>query len=236
MIKLRHRSHAKECIDDPQVDAGTLRQTYLQVKQINIYTLGYWPTMSAIKYFLARYPPVGKIKVLDIGCGDGETLRRIDAYARARHCPVALTGIDLNREVVLSARDLSGAGINFIHGDIFSIGQDESYDLIINSLTMHHLSDQQIIKLMQWMSLHAQKGWFVSDLHRHYIAYYFIKCFDKLCGFNHLVCHDAPLSVARGFRRNEWIDLLNQAGLDPGHFKISWYLNFRYGIRYEKPV
>ena len=188
------------------------------------------------KIFFGAAALTRKIKILDIGCGDGETLRRIDAYARARNYPVELTGIDLSREGILSAIELSGPGINFIHGDIFSNDPDESYDVIINALTMHHLSDQQIIKLMQWMSIHARTGWFISDLHRHPIAYYFIKCFDQLCGFNHLVCHDAPLSVARSFRRNEWDGLLAQAEINLDHIKISWYPNFRYGIRYEKPV
>lgn len=234
MIKLNHRSDAKEYIDDPKADAGTLRQTYQQIKSINLYTLGYWPTMSAIRYFLARYGSKGKIKILDIGCGDGETLRRIQDYGQRRNFSLELTGIDLNREGIASAIDLTASGIKFIHGDIFSIEGHDNYDLITNSLTMHHLSNQEIVRLMQWMSDHTRIGWFISDLHRHVIAYYFIKYFDQLCGFNHLVCHDAPLSVARSFRRREWVDLCTQAGFNLDRIKISWYPNFRYGIRYEK--
>ena len=101
---------------------------------------------------------------------------------------------------------------------------------------MHHLSDGEIVKLMQWMSAHARLGWFISDLHRHAVAYYFIKYFVRLCRFNQLIGHDAPLSVARGFRRSEWADLLNQAGLNSDRVKIFWYPNFHYGIRYEQSL
>jgi len=233
MIKLDHRSDAKECIDDPQVDAWVLRQTYNQVKSINVYTLGYWPTMSAVGYFLARYGRNKKIKILDIGCGDGETLRRIDDYARRKDFSLELTGIDLNREVISAAVAATTAKINFIHGDILDNDKGETYDLIISSLTMHHFTNQDIARLMQWMSGHARIGWFISDLHRHKFAYYFIKYFNKLCGFNPLICHDAPLSIARGFRRKEWVDLLTQAGIDLDRIKISWYPNFRYAIRME---
>jgi len=236
MIKLYHRSDAKECIDDPQVDARTLRQTYNQVKRINVYTLGYWPTMSAVGYFLARYGRNRKIKIMDIGCGDGETLRRIDNYARHRNYSLELTGIDLNPEVISAAIEVTTTEINFIHGDILDNDRGETYDLIISSLTMHHFTDQDIVRLMQWMGEHTRVGWFISDLHRHGFAYYFIKYFNKLCGFNHLVCHDAPLSVARGFRHQEWIDLITRAGTNLNHIKISWYPNFRYGIRYEKSI
>ena len=236
MSKLNHRSIAKECIDDPQVDAWTLRQTYNQVKSINVYTLGYWPTLRAVGYFLRRYGINRRINILDIGCGDGETLRHIDDYARHRNFSLELTGIDLNPEVISTAVELTSPAIHFKNGDILANNGNESYDLIINSLTMHHFTDQEIVRLMQWMCDHSRIGWFISDLHRQGIAYYFIKYFSRLCGFNYLVCHDAPLSVARGFRRREWTDLLIQAGINLDRIKISWYPNFRYGIRYEKPV
>ena len=220
-MELNHRSDAKECIDNPCVDARTLRQTYSQVKSINVYTLGYWPTMTAVGYFLSRYGHRRKIKILDIGCGDGETLRRIDDYGRIKNFSLELTGIDLNCEAISAAVELTASKINFIQGDILANARDETYDLIINSLTMHHLTDEEIVRLMRWMSDHARTGWFISDLHRQGIAYYFIKYFTKWCGFNHLVCHDAPLSVARSFRRKEWINLLNQAGLNLDLVKIS---------------
>ena len=236
MLKLNDRSHAKEYIDGPHLDAWDVRQTYNQVKCINHYTLGYWPTMSAVRYFLVRYGRNRKIKILDIGCGDGETLRRIDGYGRRKNYSLELTGIDLNRDVILTAIELTQASINFKQGDILTHHENETYDLIINSLTMHHLDDGEIMQLMQWMCGHSRLGWFISDLHRHVFAYYFIKYFNKLCGFNHLVCHDAPLSVARSFRRHEWINLLNQAGINLKDIRISWYPNFRYGIRYEKSI
>lgn len=232
MIKLSRRSDTKEYIDDPQIDAKLLRQTYQELKTINIFTFGYWTTMSAVKYFLECYGGDRVVRILDIGCGDGEILRRIDNYGRKRNLSLDLTGIDLNPEVISAASQLSTAKINFIHGDIFAYN-GTAYDIIINSLTMHHLTDQEIVKLMQWMTTHARIGWSISDLNRHMFAYYFAICFVKLAGLNHVICHDAPLSVARSFRRRDWVDLLNQAELDLNSIKISWYPNFRYGIRYE---
>lgn len=236
MIKLYYRSDAKEYIDDPQLDAKILRQTYQEMKRVNTCTLGYWPTMNAVEHFLARRGHDRVVKILDIGCGDGEILRRIDDYGRKRKFNLELTGIDLNREAILAAIELTGLKINFIHGDILANGENKIYDLIINSLTMHHLTNQDIVKLMQWMTRHVSIGWSISDLDRQAIAYYFIKYFVRLGDFNHVISHDAPLSVARGFRRRDWVNLLTQAGINLGSIKISWYPNFRYGIRYEKPL
>jgi hypothetical protein len=87
---------------------------------------------------------------------------------------------------------------------------------------------------MQWMTTHAHIGWSISDLNRHAIAYYFIKFFIKFKNYNHVICHDAPLSVARSFRRQDWVDLLTQAEINSDLIKISWCPNFRYGIRYDR--
>ncbi len=235
MIKLSHRSDKKEYIDDPEIDADLLRQTYQELMTVNICTLGYWPTMNAVKYFLDRHGHDHEISILDIGCGDGEILRRIEDYGRKRNIPLALTGIDLNPEVIVAASQLTTSKINFIHGNIFA-NNGTTYDIIISSLTMHHLTDQEIVKLMRWMTTHAHIGWSISDLNRRAFAYYFAICFVKLARLNHVICHDAPLSVARSFRRKDWIDLLTQAELNLGSTKISWYPNFRYGVRYEQSL
>jgi 2-polyprenyl-3-methyl-5-hydroxy-6-metoxy-1,4-benzoquinol methylase len=234
MVNLLYRSDKKEYIDNPCMDAQLLSQTYQELKIINICTLGYWPTMSAVKYFLGRYGRKREIRILDIGCGDGEILRRIKDYGNKRNFSLDLTGIDLNQDVITVASQRSPSGIRFIHGDIFADRENKTYDIIINSLTMHHLTDQEIVKLMRWMTNHARIGWSISDLHRRSFAYYFAMCFVRLAGLNHVICHDAPLSVARGFRRRDWIDLLSHAELNINSTQLSWYPNFRYGIRYEK--
>ncbi len=236
MFKLSSRSDEKEYIDDPLIDAKLLRQTYQELKIINICTLGYWPTMSTVNYFLTRHGQNRTIKILDIGCGDGEVLRRIEDYGQKKSFALELTGIDLNPEVISAASELTISKINFIQGDIFDHSEDQSYDIIINSLTMHHLSNQEIVKLIQWMTTHARVGWSISDLHRRAFAYYFAIGFVKLARLNHVICHDAPLSVARSFRRRDWVDILTQAKLNLNATEISWYPNFRYEIRYEKSL
>jgi 2-polyprenyl-3-methyl-5-hydroxy-6-metoxy-1,4-benzoquinol methylase len=232
MITLSNRQNKLEYIDDFN-DEKVLDQTYQEIRDINNLTFGYWPTLSAVKYFSRKYSSYGQMKILDIGCGDGETLRGIEHYAQTKRFNLKLTGIDLNGSVISAAvkRTLS-SNIEYIHGD--ALKHDRDYDLIISSLTMHHMRNEQIIKIIQWMVLHANHGWFVSDLHRHCLPYYFIKYWTRIFRFNPLICHDAPLSVARSFKRYEWINFLIQAKVNANCARIDWYPNFRYGIRYER--
>jgi 2-polyprenyl-3-methyl-5-hydroxy-6-metoxy-1,4-benzoquinol methylase len=234
MIKLRQRSHAKETIDDPTSDPKLLRQTYRQINAINACTLGSRMTLEAVRYFLKRYGHRQTISILDIGCGDGQMLRQIAHAAKGRFS-LQLTGMEINPEVITMANAATTMDhLDFIQGNVLTDDHPVVYDLIISSLTAHHLADEDIVKLIAWMTRHARIGWYICDLHRHVLAYYFIKYSVRIFGCNRLICHDAPLSVARGFRRAEWAGFLAQGQVDQSRATISWYPNFRYGIRYEK--
>jgi SAM-dependent methyltransferase len=236
MMNLLHRHNGQERIDGFLLDTGAVWQTHREIKSINRYTFGYWPTIQAVRDFLVRNECGRReeLTVLDIGCGDGETLRRLDDYGRANNFPLKLTGIDHNPSVITAAVTATPFNnIEFIEGD--ALAHEETYDLMVSSLTTHHLTGEEIVRLIRRMTANSRLGWFICDLHRHPLPYYFIKYFVRLGGFNPMICHDAPLSVARGFRRSEWLEFLTEAGVNLEHVRIFWYPNFRYGIRYEKP-
>lgn len=235
MVNLNRRSEFKEYLDHHQaVDEETLRQTYRQISIINGCTLVRWTMINAVKYFLLRSPHKRSMRILDIGCGDGEVLRRIDRLGRANHWSLQLTGIDSSPGAIAAARDTDDSKrIEFIQCNIFENNFND-YDLIISSLTTHHMTNNAVVRLLRRMTYSAKLGWFIADLNRNIVAYYFIKYFVRFSRFNTIVCHDAPLSVARGFRKEEWSDFLFRAGVDLDCVKIAWYPNFHYGIRYEK--
>lgn len=76
------------------------------------------------------YFPLGKVKILDMGCGEGRFLRKfIDWGAN----PVNLSGIDINEGIIELARDLCAPGIDFtIGGGDCMPYADQSFDIIIN--------------------------------------------------------------------------------------------------------
>jgi hypothetical protein len=84
------------------------------------------------------------------------------------------------------------------------------------------------------MDGHATCGWFINDLHRHFIPYYFIKWVTYLLPVNRLVKNDAAVSVARAFRAQELWRLLDEAGIARERVKISWFFPFRYSVTCKK--
>jgi hypothetical protein len=84
---------------------------------------------------------------------------------------------------------------------------------------------------LQWMKENSTIGFFINDIQRNYIAYYAIKLLTTLFSKSYLVKNDAPLSVARGFTRNEWKQLFAQAGIT--NYTIQWKWAFRYLIVFK---
>ena len=76
------------------------------------------------------------------------------------------------------------------------------------------------------MKQNAAIGFFINDLHRHPLAWYSIKGLTSLFSKSYLVKNDAPLSVARGFKKNEWKEILKAAGIS--NYFLTWKWAFRY--------
>ncbi len=127
----------------------------------------------------------------------------------------------------LAARE--EATISYETKNIFAFSSNEKIDIVIASLFTHHLTTTQILDFLRWADKSATRGWFINDLHRHPIPYYFIKYATRLFSHNRLIRNDAAVSVARSFTRDDWNQLLRQAGLD-SKTKVEWYFPFRFCV------
>jgi len=105
-------------------------------------------------------------------------------------------------------------------------------DIIFSSLFCHHFTNEQLVHLLQWQKQNSNKGFFINDLHRNWLAYYLIKYITKFFSRSYLVRNDACISVARGFVKNDWRQLFQKAGLKNCY--INWKWAFRYLVIYKK--
>jgi SAM-dependent methyltransferase len=234
-VRMKHdfsqRSTQTELMDTEPLSAVAFHAYLCNLTFINVCTLAYRPTLQWLRRALIAGKPQQPVSVIDVGSGGGDMLRRIWKWAGKRKINTNLVGVDLNPWSKQSAEKLtSGMPIRFETSDIFDFHPDRRADFIISSLFAHHLTDDEVIRFIRWMDAHAVHGWFINDLHRHPLPYAFIKCFTRLFGFNRLVQHDAPLSVARAFIMADWHRLLMAAGIPMERIRITWFFPFRYGI------
>jgi hypothetical protein len=84
------------------------------------------------------------------------------------------------------------------------------------------------------MDVYAAHGWFINDLQRHILPYFFIKYATRFLPVNRMARHDGPVSVARAFAADDWRHLLAEAGIPAERACIEWFFPFRYSVSCRK--
>jgi ubiquinone/menaquinone biosynthesis C-methylase UbiE len=111
----------------------------------------------------------------------------------------------------------------FASADAFRLPfADRSFDLVHAALFLHHFREPDIGRLLGEMLRVARLGVLINDLHRNLLALYGIRALTALFSRSRYIRNDAPLSVRRGFRRAELMELWQRAGLPSPSIRWRW--------------
>jgi len=211
-------------MDDPALDPAVYDRVLADLSRVNWWTLAARPTLA----FLTRATRgINAFRLLDVGFGHGDMLRRIARWARRRGIEAELIGVDLNANSAATARAATPAdvAIDYRTGDYAQVA--ERLDFVVSSLVAHHMTDGQLEAFIRFMEQRAERGWLVNDLHRHAFSYYGFPLLGRLIGAHRIVREDGQLSIARAFRPPEWRKILAGAGIPDGAAKIVRRFPFR---------
>lgn len=210
-MTLAVRAQAEELMDAPDLPAADYTAVLADLAQVNTVTLAARPTLSFLDTVSRG---ATSLRILDVGFGDGDMLRRIARWARRRGIAVDLVGIDLNPSSAPAARAHTppGIAIDYRTGDYADLA-GEGWDAIVSSLVAHHMSHGQLVAFLTFMEAQARRGWLINDLHRHRFAYAAWPWLARLFGWHRIVRHDGHLSIARSYRPAEWAPILAEAGI-----------------------
>lgn len=224
-MSFKHRSYQQELLDGNNIPFEDIKRNMQELDFINKYLGGHKITIKGVKALTTNV----SLHIVEIGCGGGDNLRIIKDWCAKRKISVELTGIDINNECIVFARErTSNKKIQFICSDYRFAGFDELPDIIFSSLFCHHFTDDELTKMMRWMHHNSKLGFFINDLHRHPLAYHSIKMLTKAFSKSYMVKNDAPLSVKRGLLKNEWQTIFSNAGIT--NYQIKWQWAFRWLI------
>lgn len=224
MIDLRDRIRRDEQMDDPALDPAVYAQVLTDLARVNRWTFNARPTILFLKR-AAR--GMAAFRLLDVGFGHGDMLRRIARWARKRDIAVDLVGVDLNPNSAAAARAATPADmpIEYRTGDYEA--QPTPFDFVVSSLVAHHMTDDQLRGFIRYMERQALRGWLINDLHRHRLSYWGFPWLARLIGAHRIVREDGQLSIARSFRPAEWRAILADAGVPQGAARIVRRFPFR---------
>lgn len=212
MMSLAARAMADELMDADDLDADIYAAVVADLARVNAMTLAARPTLGFLERALSGSR---SLKLLDVGFGDGDMLRRIARWAASRGISAELVGVDLNPRSTLAAvaHTPHGLPIDYRTGD-YADYAEQGWDVVISSLVAHHMTHAQLIAFIRFMEAEAGRGWFINDLERHSFAHWGFPVLATVMRWHPIVKHDGTLSIARSYRAAEWPPILREAGVE----------------------
>ena len=219
-MNFKIRSYQKELLDQDDIPFADIKQNLKELNTINTLLGGHSITLTGINKLMPNSND--KLHIVEIGCGGGDNLAYLQKKLKGNF---KFTGIDLKESCIAYAKD-TYPSIDFIESDYRQAKFSAKPDIIFSSLFCHHFTNEQLVEQFQWMHENSNLGFVINDLQRHPIAFYSIKLLTSLFSKSYLVKNDAPLSVARGFYKQELKDLLTTADIQ--QHSILWKWAFRF--------
>ena len=224
------RSAAIEIMDDLNCSGDVVNQTLKELDTINKFLGGNKVTLQGIESLVKKKLATG-LHIVDLGCGSGELLKIVARKFRKSNPHSIFLGIDANPNIVRYAQKhvLPFPEVSISTEDILDTEfKQKKFDIILATLFFHHFSSTQLIQIFKGFKKQACLGVVINDLHRHWLAYYSIKILTRFFSRSSMVKYDAPLSVHRGFKRAELMDILHQAGIK--NYTLKWKWAFRWQV------
>jgi 2-polyprenyl-3-methyl-5-hydroxy-6-metoxy-1,4-benzoquinol methylase len=224
-MSLAIRSRAPEQMDAADLDPAVYARILTDLATVNSVTLARLPTLAFLKRALAGRR---NVRLLDVGFGDGDMLRSIARWTARRGIAAELVGVDLNPNSAPAARAATPADmpIDYRTGDYADLAGG-GFDLVISSLVAHHMADDELIAFLRFMETEARIGWLINDIHRLRLAHVGFPILARIMRWHRIVREDGTLSIARGFRPDEWTPYLARAGIPVGAVHVVRRFPFR---------
>lgn len=220
-------------MDDFSLEGEILIDALDKIASINRLLGGNRVTLQGLQWLLKKKPVLknanAEITILDVGCGNGDMLRTLARYAEKKQMNFKLVGIDANEFTIKHARKLSAAYPNIVYHckDIFEeIKQEQVYDVILCTLTLHHFKDDEIMMLINGFKKRSALGIVINDLHRSALAYYLFMALCFVFRLNKMSQDDGLVSILRGFKKHDLLEFSSR--LDLTDYVLKWKWAFRY--------
>jgi SAM-dependent methyltransferase len=175
----------------------------------------------------------GPIRILDLASGGADIPRMIARWAQRAGKQVSIVCLDRSPQATALARRNSKdfPSISFVIGDALAMPFPKgSFDYVTSCLFLHHLSNEDAVRLLRGIDEVAVRGLVIADLIRRRRAVMWAWLLTLGCAVVH---YDGPLSVKRAFTLPEIEDVVAQAGIR--HARIRPVLGHHFLLSGERP-
>jgi hypothetical protein len=223
---LTQRNRKAEWMDAPDADPRLVAKSLRYIRWINRLFRYTHATITHLERFSRNWKPGERITIVDLATGSADIPRAILKWADRHRFDVRVVGLDrhptISREALARHHD---PRLTIVRGDALDVPfAGKSFDYVLTNMFTHHLDDAVVVVLLKQMDRIARRGIIVADLERDRWAYRWISLFTLLA--NPMVRHDARVSVAQAFTRDEVLALRERAGISYAQYQSHFAHRF----------
>jgi SAM-dependent methyltransferase len=223
-FRVAQRSRQPELMDQPDLDPKAHEYALRGLERINFWSGAshvFWPGLRAVAQTLPQRP----VRVLDLACGAGDVATRLWRKAQRAGLSLQIDGCDRSPTALDYARQRAArrnANVSFFRCDLLHDALPEGYDVLINSLFLHHLDEAEAETFLRRAAGVAGRVFMLSDLVRGSVGMILAYSVTRLLTRSRVVHVDGPLSVAGAFSEKELHQMAGRAGLHDATVIRHW--------------
>jgi 2-polyprenyl-3-methyl-5-hydroxy-6-metoxy-1,4-benzoquinol methylase len=223
------RSTQKEIMDNVFINDDSIDQALRELTVINKWLGGFSNSRRGVKTLLKCFPAAKTISILDVGAGGCD----LAAATSMLHPGIHITALDLNKRAGEYSKQ-KYPHISVVHGSVLNLPfEQQSFDIVHASLFLHHFTEEELHTVLMAIYTIARCGIVINDLRRTVFSYYAMILLTRLFSRSAMVKNDGPISVRRGFTRDELVRLCSTLPSASYTIKRTWA--FRWHVCIVKP-
>jgi 2-polyprenyl-3-methyl-5-hydroxy-6-metoxy-1,4-benzoquinol methylase len=210
-VKRKFDPAEPELMDRPQPVSTELERDLRNLRQLNRY----FGSHAIVLRFMRRWiKPGDRLRMVDLATGSGDIPRLIVDFVRKLGATVQIDALDQQAATLEIAKRLSSAypEISFVQANILEWQPPERYDIVLNSLALHHFSEEDAVRLLKHCRELSRKFVLVSDLRRGLLASVGVYLLTALIFREPMTRYDGRASAVRAFSVTEMHELTKRAG------------------------
>lgn len=231
--RLKQRAEEQELMDDFSMGGEELREALQHLRLLNRIFSAAAPTLYGVQRLWTEAGKPKRFTILDVGSGSGDVNHRLLQWASVRQIDLHITLADITEEACEEARLIfrNEPRVQVIRGDLFELPEG-GVDVVTGTQFVHHFASSSLPDVVGSMLRASRLGVVINDIHRHWMPWVAVWLTVRIISNNRYILNDGPLSVAKGFRAEDWHHLREALGA-PEMF-YSWRPLFRYVVVIRK--
>ncbi len=217
-----------EWMDQPELDDGEHRRALRALARVNVVSgvvASFWKAIRPLAHNRTERP----LRILDMACGGGDVAIGLRCRAARAGLAVEVEGCDLTAVAVKHATErarASGVDVRFFRRDLLSEALPSGYDVLCNSLFLHHLELAEAERLLRDIARSDARLVLLSDLVRSRLGYQMAFWGPRLLSRSAVAHNDGPLSVRAAFTLEEVRELMARVGIEGAELRAVWPQRF----------